>query len=458
MKVSAARRAAFEILLRVEAEDAYAGNLLSSARYSGLSREDHALAQELTLGVLRWRARLDFLIEHYARRKISRLDQAVVIALRLGLYQLHHLTRVPPHAAVNESVNLIREQKLKSAAPLVNAVLRAAQREGHATTGDLSSSIKDPLVRLSIETSHPAWLLERWVKRFGEDEARALATANNSPARAAFRFNPRRTPEESTRAWLAEHSVGIRDSAIAPHAAVIESGSLTANAEPVQQGWIYFQDEASQLVAHLAAESGHPARTPRALDLCAAPGSKTTLMALLLPEDTFIVAGDLHLHRLRTMKELMARSGVSGINLIQLDAAKELPFADGQGFDLVLLDAPCSGLGTLERHPEIKWRMNEEKIRELAALQKQLLANAARHVRAGGLLTYSVCSTEFDEGEEVIAWFRDSHSEYRDITRERLTELGLDPVGLLTPTFGARTFTHRHGTESFFACVMWKRR
>lgn len=457
MKVAPARRAAFEMLERVAAEDAYAGNLLASARYTELSREDHALAQELVLGVLRWQLQLDFLIEHFSRRKLGRLDRAVLIALRLGLYQLQFLSRIPAHAAINEAVNLVKAHKLHSAAPMVNAVLRAAQRAGHSAIPDLIGTISDPLTRLSVETSHPEWLLERWINRFGADEARALALSNNSIPHTAFRFNPQRAAIEATRQWLAEHNVTIRESALVPGAAVIESGSLSANAEPVREGWIYFQDDASQLVAHLAAEKRENERPARVLDLCAAPGSKTTLMASLLPADTLIVGADLHLHRLRTMKELAKHAGIRPLSLIQLDATGSLPFAD-QSFDAVLLDAPCSGLGTLQRHPEIKWRMDAAKISELAALQKRLIVNAGRALRPGGLLTYSVCSTEPDEGEEVIAWFRRVHSEYRDVTRERLTELGLDPAGLLTAANGARTFTHRQGTECFFVCVLWKRR
>jgi len=460
--VTEARRAAFEILRRVEKEGAYASNLLASSRYEQLSREDRALMQELVLGVLRRQSQLDFLIEHFAGRKLNKFDTEVIIALRLGLYQLRFLSRIPQHAALNESVNLVKEQKKLSAAPLVNAVLREAQR-----TGEIDFS-----QRPDIETSHPAWLLGRWVSRFGTEEAMAMAMANNTAPRVAFRFNTKKSSEEKTRSWFDENETTIRRSELAPGAWVIESGNLSAQSEPVREGWIYLQDEASQLVAHLIADCGlriadleskktipsNPQsanHNPQFLDLCAAPGGKTTLIASLLPENALIVAGDLHFHRLRTMRELCARLGVDNINMLQLDATKTLPFAQ---FDLVLLDAPCSGLGTLQRHPEIKWRMSEAKIGEMAGLQKQLLANASRHVRAGGLLVYSVCSTEPEEGEEVIADFRNDHHEFRDMTRERHIELGIDPTPLLTAGFGARTFTHRQGSESFFVCVLWKRR
>jgi 16S rRNA (cytosine967-C5)-methyltransferase len=457
MKVSPARQAAFDVLWRVESEAAYAANLLASSHLNELSREDRALAQELTLGALRWQLQLDSLIEHFARRRISKLDLAAVVALRLGLYQLLFLTRTPAHAAINESVNLVKARGLNSAAPFVNAVLRSAQRAGADGVRGLIESINDPLRRLSVETSHPAWLLNRWINRFGADEARALALANNAPPRTAFRFNPCRASEEQTRAWLAEHGISISNSALTPGAAVIESGSLSASAEPVREGWVYLQDEASQLVAHLAANLKSQISNLKFIDLCAAPGGKTTLAASLLPADTLTVACDIHSHRLRTTEELAARLGITSLCLLQLDAARDLPFAEEQ-FDLVLLDAPCTGTGTLQRHPEIKWRTGEEKVAELAELQRKLITQAARQVRPGGLLTYSVCSTEPEEGEEIIAWFRSQHSEYRDVTRERLAELSLDPAELLTPTHGARTFTHRHGAESFFACVLWKRK
>src|SRR5215510_6522327 len=454
-KVTEARRAAFDTLRRVEMEEAYAGNLLASERYDDLSREDHALLQELVLGVLRWRGQLDFLIEHYTHRRLDKLDPEVVIALRLGLYQLRFLSRIPPHAAINEAVKLVKELRKQSAAPLVNAVLRAAQRDADV---DLTRSIEDPIEQLSIEISHPTWLIERWIERFGDEATRALALANNTAPRQTFRFNTKRVTEPEIRAWFESQGMIIRDSSLTPGAAFTEKGSLTINSEPVREGWISFQDEASQLVAYLTAPRPSEIVPLKFLDLCAAPGNKTMLISSMLPEKSLIVAGDLHFHRLRAMRELSVHQGYENLDLIQLDASGNLPFAQSGDFDLVLLDAPCSGLGTLARHPEIKWRANIEKILELSQLQSRLIENAAGQVRAGGLLIYAVCSTETEEAEEVISRFRHSHSEYRDVTREKLIESGIDPAPLLTSTFGARTFPHRQGTEGFFICVLWKRK
>lgn len=454
--ISKARQAAFDVLWRVETEDAFAGNLLASTRYDDLSPEDRGLMQELVLGVLRWRGRLDAEIERLAQRPIRKLDPEVVLALRLGLYQLRFLSRIPAHAAINESVNLVKERKRRSAAPFANAVLRAAQRAPGVDSARVGAE-NEAIEAAVIETSHPRWLLERWRARFGPAEARELALANNRPAPVAFRFNTRIAPEARTRAHLEAMGVEIRPSTIAPGAAVVVAGSLSPLSEPVREGWIYLQDESSQLVAHLAVPAEQRTnRRARALDLCAAPGSKTSLIASLLPADAMIVAGDLHPHRLRTLRELSGRLRISNIHPVQLDARAELPFT-GE-FDIILVDAPCSGLGTLQPHPEIKWRLNEEKIRELAALQKRLLANAAGRLRPGGLLTYAVCSTEPEEGEEVIEAFRAAHPGFRDMTRERLIEIGIDPAPLLTSGFGARTFPHRCLTEGFFVCTLWKRK
>ncbi len=455
MKISPARLAAYDILWRVQTEDAYASNLLASLRYEALSSVDHALAQELTLGVLRWQLQLDWLIEHFARRKLKKLDAEVVIALRLGIYQLNFLSRIPPHAAINESVNLVKLHKKFSAAPMVNGVLRSVQRAGKEGIAALLDAIKTPLEKLSIVASHPQWLLQKWADRFGFEEAQALALANNHSPQIAFRFHQRVQAEATTREWFDAHQIKLRNSTLAPNAAVIAQGSLSALSEPMQKNWIYLQDEASQFVAHaLTANLKSQISNLKLLDVCAAPGSKTSLLASLLPDDAVIVAGDLHLHRLQTMRELAARANVTNLNLVQLDASKSLPFATEAMFDAVLLDAPCSGLGTLQRHPEIKWRVTQTKIQELAELQKTLLVNAASQVRAGGTLTYSVCSTEVEEGEDVISWFRAQQPAFQDVTKERLEALGIDFADRLTPIVGARTFTHEHKCESFFVCVL----
>lgn len=451
--VSDARQAAFDILQRVATDGAYASNLVGGARYRTLLREDRQLLQELVLGVLRRQGWLDFLIVRYAGRAISKLDREVVTALRLGLYQLKVLTRIPPHAAINESVNLVKATRRRSAAPFVNAVLRAAQREAGLPDDALPS---DRLERLSIVASTPGWLLKRWIERLGFEEAAALAMSGNQTPKSTFRYNEPRQSRAETDRWLAANGVKVRESRLVPGCAIVEEGSIPSNSEPVSDGWIYLQEESSQLVARLAVPI-EPGDTPRRLwDVCAAPGGKSSLMAALLPPGSLQVASDLHWQRLQVMKGLFARQGLRRIELVQADLSQGSPFA-GECFDQILVDAPCTGLGTLRKNPEIKWRVTQGKIREMAALQREILEAASAALRPGGLLTYSVCSTEPEEGEEVVASFRERHPEYRDMTRERLIELGIDPTPLISAGFGARTWPHHQETEGFFVALLWKR-
>jgi 16S rRNA (cytosine967-C5)-methyltransferase len=450
IRPSPARRAAFEILRRVEREDAYASSLLV-ARDEELRADDRALCHELVLGVLRRQLWLDSALQHLANRRPANLDLAVKVALRIGLYQLRFLTRIPPSAAVNESVRLVRAAGLKSAAGFVNAVLRRATREPDY---DPTASVTDPLMKLAIGTSHPRWLIERWVGAFGLEETLALARANNEAAPVAFRLTAKALQGQEGRRIIEELKVSgaqIVPSRIAPDAwRVIGQGTAgdgkRVNAGALLRklslnGLIYLQDEASQLVAHqLAAGNGD-----RVLDVCAAPGSKTTHLAALTPQ-TAIVAADLYGHRLRTLRELATTQGVNNLQLVVHDASRDLPFA-GAAFDRVLIDAPCSGTGTLRRNPEIRWRLNPSDIAELGAKQKRILANAAAIVRPGGLLLYSTCALETDENESVVDDFLQEHAEFRQAPLAAAPEL-------LTEAGAIRTWPHRHDVDGFFIMAL----
>ena len=441
MTISPARRSAFEILRRVESEAAFASVLLA-ALDRGMRDDDRGLCHELVLGVLRRRLWLDQSLEHFANRGFERLDLSVRLALELGLYQLRFLSRIPASAAVNESVNLVRAAGVSSAASLVNAVLRQATREPDY---DPAASIKDPNRRLSVETSHQQWLIDRWAKGFGFDEAARLARANNQPPAIAFRFTARALAGESTALILTDletKGVEVLPSAIAPDGWRV-SGAGGAVRKLVGDGLIYLQDEASQLIAHLLqAEAGH-----LVLDVAAAPGSKATYIASLAPEAT-IVAGDLHQHRIQTMREL-ARTQRTRINPLIHDATQPLPFPD-RLFDRVLLDAPCSGTGTLRRHPEIRWRLKPADIDELSSQQLMMLSNSADSVRAGGRIIYSTCSVEVEENELVIQKFV--------ATRTDFTRVKLDAAGeLQTQTGDVRTWPHRQGVDGFFIAAFQRK-
>ena len=451
MRPSPARRAAFEILRRVELEDAYASTLLVGLDEL-LRADDRALCHELVLGVLRRRLWLDSTLQHFANRGIEKLDLAVRVALRIGLYQLRFLTRIPPSAAVNESVKLARAASVKSAAGFVNAVLRRATREPDY---DPATNVADPVEKLAIQSSHPQWLIQRWVEWFGFDDAAALAGANNAAAPVAFRLTTKalKTAKASRQIIeeLAASGAEVSRSLVAPDAWRVSSYGTSRDSERVnasellrqlsRNGLVFLQDEASQLVAHLlAAKAGD-----RVLDVSAAPGSKTTHIAALEPR-AMIVAGDLHEHRVRTMRDLATTQGADPIQLVIHDATIDLPFADAS-FDRVLVDAPCSGTGTLRHNPEIRWRLKPDDLAELASKQKRILANAAAMVRGGGLLLYSTCALEPDENEAVVRDFIKGHADFHPAPLAA-------PPNLRTETGAIRTWPHRHDVDGFFIVAL----
>jgi len=431
-KVSPARWVAFEILRKVE--DGVHSSVLLASEESGLEPADRALCHELVLGVLRWQLNLDHVIEHYSNRKIESLDRSVIIALRLGLYQLRFLSRIPASAAVDESVKIVQASRLTSAKAFVNAVLRRATREPEYNP---SSEIRDPSARISVETSHPRWLIERWTNSFGVEETEAFAKANNETPQTAFRIVRTKASAPEVLAKLSSAGVGLESSDIAPGAWRASTGSPVLRAL-AQNGEIYFQDEASQLVAELLGGQ----RSECILDLCSAPGGKTTLIADR-SDGAFVVASDVSRRRLATVASSVSSQELSNVSLLLLNATQALPFRK-ETFDRVLVDAPCSGTGTLRHNPEIRWRLKPDDIERLAAQQLQLLLNASEVVKVGGRLVYSTCSVEKEENEGVISEFLKR--------KENFVQVPLS-AGLLSSSGAIRTWPQRHGTDGFFVAA-----
>ena len=436
LSVSPARWTAFEVLRKVD-DGGFSSTLLASEEPK-LKPTDRSLCHELVLGVLRWQLNLDKRIEYYSNRKIESLDRAVLIALRLGLYQLRFLTRIPASAAVDESVKLVQVARLSSARAFVNAVLRRATREPDYNP---ASSCPDPLLQIAIETSHPLWLIQRWIDSFGRDEAEALAKANNETPPIAFRVVRNRTEPDAILKRLEAASITIEPSRIAKCAWRCSTGAAVLRAL-AQDGQIYFQDEASQLVAELVkAQPGD-----LVLDMCAAPGGKTTLIADDA-KDSVVIACDISVKRLATVALSVARQRLTNVSLLLLDAAVPLPFKAGS-FDHVLLDAPCSGTGTLRHNPEIRWLVTPEEIPRFAERQLLFLHNAAQILRSGGQLIYSTCSLEPEENEAVVAKFLD--------VNKTISAIPLKIGAITSPSGHARTWPHRHGVDGFFVAAFQK--
>jgi 16S rRNA (cytosine967-C5)-methyltransferase len=438
--VAVARRAAFDILRRVEDEGAYASVLLAASDEE-MRADDRALCYELVLGTLRWQLWLDSLIEHYAKRRAESLDAPVRRALRLGLYQLRFLSRIPASAIVNESVNLAYLARLRSAASFINAVLRRATREPDY---DPAANVSEPIDRLAIETSHPAWLIERWIDAFGYEETAAFARANNDAPPIAFRVITQRAGEQDVLDELCAAGGALSPSEIAPGAWRIEGAGAVLR-RLAREGKIYLQDEASQLVAHvLDAQAGE-----RVLDVCAAPGSKTTHVATRTPELSLIVAGDVHEHRLRTVLEAGARQEIKTLRAVAHDAENALPFAE-RSFERVLVDAPCTGTGTLRRNPEIRWRITNRDIFDLSMRQERILNQSALMLKRGGRLVYSTCSVEREENEEVVARFLDQNADFKQVPLSLYANLSGDDGA-------ARIWPHKQGADGFFIAAFERR-
>jgi len=383
------------VLRRVEAEGAYASDVLHSELGAEIGSDDAALATELTLGVLRWRGLLDFLLERHLKKPVARLDLPVAIALRMGLYQLRFLERIPSRAAVNESVELVKRARKTSAAALVNAVLRRAMTEAKEPPENFLSADISIATRRAIIHSHPEWLVARWLARFGEPLTIRLLEANNRTPRLSGSLHHAERKDEILRR-LQESGLRVEPGLLLKTAFAVNGGSPTRT-PAFQRGDISIQDEASQTIPFLLdVQPGD-----RVLDLCAAPGGKTHTLARNAGKKGLVVAADRHAHRLRAMREQFKRLALPEIHLIELDAAQPLPFVIE--FDRVLVDAPCSGTGTLARHPEIRWRLKPEQIAELNHLQSSLLANALSQLAPGGRLVYSTCSLEPEENEDVVA-------------------------------------------------------
>jgi 16S rRNA (cytosine967-C5)-methyltransferase len=443
--ISPARVAALTALSDVNARRRDLPAAIARVRPALKDERDRALATDLVTGTLRWQRQLDHLIAHFASRPLTKLDFEVLQILRLGAYQLIHLDRVPASAVVNDAVALTRRAKKTSAAGLVNAVLRAIAK----STGALPLPDKtDQLAYLEVALSHPQWLAARWLHRLGFDDAEAREAFNNTASPLTIRVNRLKTDPQSLIEALARLDVDVVPAQYAPDAFIVKTGN-PLRTPLANSGMFFLQDEASQLVSLLGAVQ--PGM--RVLDTCASPGGKTTAMAAAADDRAEIVAVDVRDARVELLRETVRSSGAKSIQVVQADLVAGLPF--GPTFDLVFVDAPCSGLGTIRRDPDIRWRRNEDELPGLANAQNRMLRNAAEVVAPGGTLVYATCSSEPEENDDVVAGFLRDNSSFApvDLRSEHkphraVLEPVLDGDGFL------RTLPEKHGLEAFFGAVL----
>jgi 16S rRNA (cytosine967-C5)-methyltransferase len=433
------------VLLRVARDHAYADVALDAALgEAGLDARDRGLASRLVYGTIAWQGLLDWHLARLAGRAPEALDLPVLLLARLGLYQLLLLDRIPPHAAVATSVDLAK-RVAPAAAGLVNAVLRRAARERASLP---LPDPTDPVRHLAVVFSHPEWLVARWIDAFGADETRLLLAADNEAAPTILRARP----GERARliADLVAQGIAAAPGRWAPDAVQVEAvapHALSGHAA----GRFTVQSEASQLVARLL----DPQPGARVLDVCAAPGGKATYVAELVGSRGLVVAFDRRSRGAAAVAAGARRLGLRRL-VVGVGDAQRLPLAAGETFDCVLVDAPCSGLGTLRAHPEVRWSRGPADVRRLADLQARILHAASVHLAPGGALVYATCTISTEENDGVVEPWLATHPE---LERENAAAYLPPEAAALVDANGAlRTLPHRHGLDGFFAVRARRRR
>jgi 16S rRNA (cytosine967-C5)-methyltransferase len=447
--VITARTLAYQLLLHLEQKLAHPDRLIRAMleRHPGLEERDRALFTELVYGVLRWQGRLDWHIDQLSKIKPEKIHSSVRMLLRLALYQILFLDRIPDHAAVNEAVNLAKATQPAHLVGFVNGILRAAIRRNGEW--DWPAAELHPAEHLAVTTAHPLWLVALWLRQLGFAETRELCQANNRVAPMALRINSLRTDTAQVLEWLHQHRLCAEPSQHLANAIRVSSPRQDiSQTEIYQQGWVQVQDEASQLVAQLVA----PRAGERILDLCSGFGGKATHLAILMGNTGSITAVDESAWKLEQLQQNAERQGIGIINPVVRNIL-ELSRDQWSAFDRVFVDAPCSGLGTLRRNPDIKWRRHPKDPYRFGQLQGELLQHAAHFVKQGGILVYTTCTLTNEENEAVTARFASSHPDFVvEPAAEVLAEAGCSSAA---GRF-LQTWPHRHGTDGFFA-VRWRR-
>lgn len=443
------RRAAWRILLAWGTGEGSLEALRESLfKGTAMDPRDKGLVTELTQGTVRHLLFLDHTIYSHLDRPQTALPDPVLAALRLGAYQLIHLHKIPAHAAVKETVQIVKDSRYRRFSSLVNAVLRRISEEGPATVPSFSD---EPLRHMELATSTPRWLVDRLADSFGLEETRKILQSLNRTPPLTLRVQISRMSRDDLIDALTAQGVTCRPGKLAGTAVLLDDRTPPWELAPFREGLCTVQDEGAQMIAPLL----EPAPGQRILDACAAPGGKAGHLAELTGGQGVIVAADRHHRRVRMMQESLDRLGSRNVRLVTADlSSSSSPFA-GESFDSILLDVPCSGTGVLRRHPEGKWRKDILTISRMTSIQGDLLVSAERSLKNGGRLLYTTCSLLAEENEEVVNSFLAlSTGMVRVDMRERFPDRGQD---LFSASGDLRLWPHIHGCDGFYACLMEKR-
>jgi 16S rRNA (cytosine967-C5)-methyltransferase len=430
--------------------DVYPDRLLTDSfkRYRHLTSLDRAFLTELTYGVIRWRGRLDWAIQHFSKIPFEKIESGTLNILRLGLYQILFLSRTPASAAVNESVELAKRIRGQGGAGFVNAVLRSTIRQKDEIR--LPDRDQDPALHISVAQSHPLWLVQRWVKELGLEETLRVCKFNNQISSLMLRTNTLKMNRTDLIEKLRKKELKPLPSTFSKEGILLQDPPPTSELPFLKEGLYIIQDEASQLITSVV----DPKPGERILDACAAPGGKTTHMAQTMENRGEIYALDLSKGKLDRIEEMCQRLGVKIVKTAKGDAAASLPVSDGLVFDRVLADVPCSGFGTLRKNPDLKWRRGEKDIKRLSELQFSILNHLSAYVKEGGDLVYSTCTVFHEENEDVLQKFLEGHPEFQLDRMERVLPERCHP---LIHNGYFKSFPPKDAMDGFFAARLVKR-
>ncbi|MFD1862428.1 16S rRNA (cytosine(967)-C(5))-methyltransferase RsmB [Planococcus chinensis] len=435
------RDAAFSILWAVENNQAYSNLLLNQTIQSyGIADKNKGLLTEITYGTLQHQMTLDFYLEPYLKGKI---EPWVKTLLRLSLYQIVYLDRIPAHAVVHEAVEIAKRRGHGGVASVVNGVLRSIQRNGVRSY----NTISDPYEKVAIETSHPVWMIKRWAEQFGLEKTREMALENNKAPSQTVRVNTVQATPEEVIEMLESEGLHAVQSKLVPECLIVTEGQPVRTAT-FEKGFITIQDESSMLPAYaLQVEPDMDV-----LDMCAAPGGKTTHIAEKMENRGNLFAMDLHKHKIKLIDETAKRLGHTIIQTEAGDGKKSVERFGEEKFDRILVDAPCSGLGVIKRKPDIKYTKKEEDFARLQEIQLELLDQAARLLKADGIMVYSTCTVDSTENRGTAERFLKDHPEMEKIEVSLPEELGLKNTGFV------QVFPQDFGGDGFFISAFRKKR
>lgn len=436
------RDAALSILIEINDNQAYSNLLLHrTIEKYGIEAKDRGLLTELTYGTLQHRMTLDYYLEPFVRGK---LDKWVRELLRMSLYQIVYLTKIPPHAVVHEAVEIAKRRGHKRIAPTVNGILRSVLRKGVRSLDTLEEGV----AKIAIETSHPEWLIARWIELYGEEDATAMAHENNNPAPISMRVNTVKMTRDEAIAALESEGFEVSPGDIVGESLISNSGN-PANTEAYKQGLVTIQDESSMLpVNALDLVPGM-----RVLDMCAAPGGKTTHIAEKMNNEGEVFAHDVHSHKIKLIETNAERLGLTSITAKSGDSRKLVDVYGEASFDRILLDAPCTGFGVIRRKPEIKYVKNESDLEGLLTIQSELLATAEKLIKPNGIIVYSTCTVEYEENRGMVEKFLKKHERMELIPLPNLK----DNKKLAIEEDTLQVLPQHFGGDGFFVAALRKK-